>query len=254
LRKAYGARFGKMSSDQAAWDMVSQYSEIKAQQAMTARTQMVVTAATTTGNYASTNTSSTTTAGGGQWSAATTANLFIKKSLDYAAKAILKATGGVVKQKDLKLVVNPNLAAAMAESQELADYIKGSPDALRYVRGDVSDGDQKGQLFGLPSTYAGFEIIVEDAVKVTSKKGATLANSFVLADATPFIAARPGGLVGKYQAPSFSTLSLFVYEGDDLTVETMVDNNNRHTTVSVVDNRFAAVTAPISGYAFTGAM
>lgn len=256
-RKAFTARVGYLAAQQAGWDMVGQYAAIKAQQAMTSRTQAAVTAATTTANYASTNTASTTTAGGGQWSAATTANPYIKKSIDTAITAILKATGGVVKADDLKLVINPNLAKAMAESQELLDYLKGSPSALAYVRGETSEGPQKNKLYGLPPTYAGVELVVEDAVKVTSKKGATLATSFVLGDATPFIAARPGGLVAPGYTPgtpSFSTLTLFIFKGDDLSVETMDDRDNRVTKVRVVDNRAAAVTADISGYAFTGAM
>lgn len=256
-RKAFVARIGNMAAQQAGWDMFGQYAAIKAQQAMTSRTQAVITAATTTSNYAAGNTSSTTTAGGGQFSAATTANPYIKKSIDYAITAILKATGGVVKADDLNLVINPNLAKTMAESQELLDYLKGSPSALAYVRGETSDGPQKNRLYGLPATYAGVNLVVEDAVKVTSKKAATLASSFVLGDATPFIAARPGGLVAAGYSPgtpSFSTLTLFVYRSDDLSVETMNDTDNRVTKVRVVDTRAAAVTADISGYAFTGAM
>jgi len=93
---------------------------------MTSRTQDVVLAAETSGNYATANTASTTTAGGGQWSAATTANLYIKKSINYALKIIGQATGGVVKPDELQLVANPNLAATMAESQELVDYLRDS--------------------------------------------------------------------------------------------------------------------------------
>jgi hypothetical protein len=252
-RFAPSFRLGDIATGNALWDMIRAQSDIKAQQAMTARTQAVVTALTTTGNYPSTNTASTTTAGGGLWSAATTANLIIKKSINYAVKAIMKSTGSVVSPGDLQLVVNPNLAAAMGESQEVADFVKGSPAALDYIRGNL-EGPEENRLFGLPLIYAGVKLVVEDAVKVTSKKAATLASSFVLGDATPFITSRPGGLVGVYGAPSFSTGTLFVVKSDDMTVETLHDVNNRRTLGRVVDHYAVAVTAPASGFAFTGAM
>jgi hypothetical protein len=253
-RYVYPVSLGKLATDQAAWDIIGQHTEIKAQQAMTSRTQLVITELTTSGNWASSHTSTTTALAGGQWSAATTANLYIKKSIDSAITQILKSTGGVVKARDLKLVVNPNLAKAMAESQEMVDYLKSSPDALRFIRADTSEGEFRDVLYGLPSTYAGVEIVVEDAVKTTNKKGATFASSFVLGDSTPFITARPGSLVGKYGGPSFSTCTLFVYQGDDMTVETKYDQDNRKTVVRVVDNCVPKLTAGISGYLFTGAM
>jgi hypothetical protein len=251
-RFAPSFRLGDIATGSAAWDMIRAHCELKAQQAMTARTQAAVTALTTTGNYQSTNTASTTTAGGGQWPDATTSNLYIKKSINYAVRAILQATGSVVGADDLQLVINPNLASEMGESQEIADFVKGSPFALDYIRGNL-DGPEANRRFGLPVDYAGVKIVVEDAVKVTSKKGATRATSFVLGDATPFITARPGGLVGVYGSPSFSTGTLFVVKNDDMTVETKHDADNRRTLGRVVDHYSMVVTAPASGFAFTGA-
>ncbi len=253
-RYSYQASIGKLASDQAAWDIIGQHTEIKAQQAMTARSLLTNTAiaAASWGD----NTATTTVAGGGAWTAATTANLYIKKSIDYALNVILKATGGVVKMNDLQLVVNPALAIKMAESQEMVDYLKGSPDALRYVRGETGgSGGQSNVRFGLPETYAGVNIVVEDAVRVSTKKGTnTQTYGYVLADANPYIVSRPGGLVGKYGGPSFSTVTLFVYKGDDMTVETKTDTDNRKTHIRVVDNCVPIVTSTISGFRFTGAM
>jgi len=248
-RYAYPVSLGKLATDQAAWDIIGQHVEIKAQQAMTARTTNVITAIA--GGSWGSNTASLASK---QWSAATTSNLNIKTAIDAAVIQILKATGGVVRMKDLILVVNPELAVAMAESQEMVDYVKGSPDALRFIRGETSDGDQQSVLFGLPSTYAGIKIVVEDAVKISTKKAATASYGFVMDKTKPFIVARPGSLVGKYGGPSFSTVTLFVYQNDDMTVETKLDQENRKTTCRVVDNFVPAVTSAISGYLFTSAM
>jgi hypothetical protein len=253
-RYLYAAKIGKLASDQAAWDIIGQHVEIKAQQAMTARTQLVhnqISTSTFSG-YTSTTTAAIT--GGAAWTGATTANLLIKRCLDFGIKNVLKNTGGVVRMEDLQLVVNPNLAATMAESQEMADYIKGSPDALRYIRAETGDGDQANVRFGLPSTYAGVKLVVEDAVKISTKKGATATYSFVMPDDYALLCSRPGGLVGKYGGPSFSTLTLFIYKGDDMTVETKNDVDNRNTVARVIDNCAAVVTSPVSGYLFTGAM
>ncbi len=252
LRRLFAARLGNMSISNASWPLVQQHNNIKAQQAMTARSVMAVKALTTAGNYSSAHTATTTVAGGGLWPNATTANLFIRKSINYAVKQILKATGAVVKAEDLNLVISPALAASMAESQEIADFVKGSPDALAYIKGDMG-GPESNRRFGLPTHYAGVELVIEDAVKVTSKKGATLVQDFVMPADKPFIAARPGGLIGTYGTPSFSTGTLFVSKEDDLSVETKNDTDNRRTVTRVVDTAKMEVTAPTSGFLFTGA-
>jgi len=250
-RYAYAVNVGYMSSDNASWDMLGQYANIRAQQAMTARTQLCLTALTTTGNYGS-NYGTATAAGGGKWDVATTSNLYIKKGIDYAVKAILKATGAVVTVDDLQLVVGPDLAAIMAESQEIADFVKGSPFALGYIRGDIPGKSGNNRRFGLPETYAGVRLVVEDCVKVTSRKGASsTSSSFMLAATSAFITARPGGLVGTAGGPSFSTATLFVYNKDDMSVETRDDVDNRRRTIRVVDTIAPVVTAGSSGYLFT---
>lgn len=250
-RYLYPFVLGDMAVDQAAWDISSQHLDIKAQQAMTARTQLAVTMFTTSASYGSHTTNLATA----PWSAATTGNLNIKRSLDTAITGILRDTGAVVKRDQLQLVVSPNTAKAMAESQELVDYLKHSPAALAFVRGETSDGAENSHLYyGLPPTYSGIKIVVEDAVKVTSKKGATAAQDFVLSSATPFITARPGGLVGQYGGPSFSTGTCFLYDKDDMSVEVKHDVENRRVQGRVVDTLAMVMTAPITGWYFSNAI
>ena len=251
-RYAYPFTLGDLAIEQAAWDISAQHLDIKAQQAMTGRTQLAITTMTTAANYTTAHKKSLATE---QWDAATTANLNIKRNIDYGVKQILKATGSVVKRNQLMLVVSPGLAAAMAESQELVDYLKGSPTALAFVRGETSEGAEDAHaLFGLPPVYAGVKIVVEDAVKVTSRKGATVVQAFLQDDALAFICARPGGLEGRYGGPSFSTGTLFVYDHDDLSVEVKHDVDNRKVAGRVVDTLASVMTAQISGFLFTSAM
>lgn len=252
-RYKYGAQMGDLTIDQASWDIVAQHSAIKAQQAMTARTQLAVTALTTAGNYDSTHTSAVASISGntGTWAASTTARQDIRRSLNHAANVIRKDTLGAVKPNQLMVVMSPGCAKEIAESQEIVDYIKGSPDAYAATKGELAD-QNKNSAYGLPPKLYGYDIIIEDAVKVTSRKGATKATSFVLSDSTPFMCARIGGLEGLYGAPSFSTCTIFMLE--EMTTETKKDADNRLTKIRVVENYAVVMTAPVSGFLFTSAV
>lgn len=252
-RRAFGFNIGSRTSDNASWDIIAQHSSIKARQAMTARTQLVVSTMTNASLYASAHTSAVSSITGvsGKWDVSTTARSDIKRSLDHAAETIFKATLGAVKQKDLILVMSPGCARKMSISQEIVDYLKGSPHALAFIRGTLP-GEKVEYL--LPAQLYGYQIVIEDTVKVTSRKGATAARSYVLGDTTPVMLSRVGGLESKVpvEAPSFSSLSIFAYE--EMTVETKNDPDNRKTTGRVVEDYDVQLTAPVSSYLFTDAV
>jgi hypothetical protein len=250
-RYQFAVSLGDLTIDQASWDIRNEYAAKKSQQAMTARTQLAITALTTAGNYAATHTASVAAISGntGTWAASTTARQDIKRSLNHAANIILQDTLAGIDVNDLVLVMSPGCAKEMSECQEIVDHIKGSPDALAQVRGELPG---KNAIYGLPDKLYGFPIVIEKTVKTTSRKGATKATSFVLPDATPFMCARPGGLVGVFGAPSFSTCVVFMYE--EMTVETLRDEKDRRTLLRVVENYDVVMTAPVSGFLFTSAV
>lgn len=251
-RYAYPFRLGEETVSQAAWDILAKHARMKAQQAMTGRTQLAITKLTTAGNYGG-NTSAVSSISGvqGKWHLSTTARNDIKRSIDFAVEAIHLATNGAIEPGDFKLVLSPGCARKISVAQEIVDYIKGSPDATAYIKGNLGPNSQ----YGLPKILFGVEVVIENTVKVTSRKGATRAASYVLPDATPFITSRPGGLVApsnSNEAPNFSTACLFVKE--DMTVEEKHDVDNRVHKGRVVDNIVAEVTAPVSGFLFTAAV
>lgn len=251
-RYTYPVTLGDLTVDQSSWDIKNEYAEKKAQQAMTARTQSAITELTTSGNYDASHTSavSSITGNTGTWAASTTARQDIKRSLNYAADLILKDTLAGVDINDLIIVINPSLASEMAISQELVDHIKGSPEALAQIRGELPG---RNAFFGLPDKIYGFPVVVEKTVKVTTRKGASSATkSYVLPTATPFMCARPGGLVGKFGAPTFSTCVIFMHE--EMTTETLRKPEDRLSVVRVVENFHAKMVAPVSGFLFTGAV
>jgi hypothetical protein len=178
----------------------------------------------------------------------TTARQDIKRSLNTAAELIMDATLAVVEPEELMVVINSALAAELAQTQEIVDYLKGSPTAYAQIRGELPG---RNAMYGLPDQLYGYELIIEKTRKVTSRKGATRAVSQVLPKATPFMCARPGGLEGVENTPNFSTCCLFMLE--EMTTEQKRDDDNRRTKTRVVENYAAVLTAPATGVLFTGA-
>lgn len=247
-RYALGFSLGDLTIQMASWDLIAMHAAIKAQQAMTARTVLTNAFLETTGNYDATHTATATAAGGGKWDVSTVTDLFIKKSLRYAALIIKKDTLGQVSPKDLVVVVNPNTAAQASESAEVHSYLKESPFALAQIRGDSPSQNGK---YGLPDYLYGYKFVIEDAVQNPNAKGATSqAKEFVQTDTVALMLARVGGIQGMFGGPSFTTASLFMLE--EMTVETKRDDDNRRTKGRVVENYAAEMTAPSSGFLFTG--
>jgi hypothetical protein len=224
----------------------------KAEQAMRLRTQIVITAATTAANFDSAHTSAVSSITGvsGKWDVSTTSRKDIKRSLDYAFEQIMKSTLNGVEPGDMILVMSPGLARKVSVCQEIVDHIKGSTDALDEIRGELRG---KNAVYGLPAKLYGYNVVIEDTVKVTSRKGGTVARSFVLADTTPFLCSRPGGLVSERapESATFSTLTAFMKE--EMTTEEFDEPKHRRTEIHVTEDYDVKVTADTSGFLFTAA-
>lgn len=243
-------RMGELAAEQAEWDVLAHHGRYAAQRAMTLVTQATVRNATTTGNYPAANTATVSAISGvsGKWDVSTTARKDIKRSMDYAAEIIFKASLGAVRPEEIMLVVSPGCARKMSISQEIVDMIKQSPSAEKEITKTLSRANR----FGLPETLYGYKVVIEDAVKVTSRKGATKATSYVLGDTTPFMCSRVGGLEGMEGAPSFSTHTIFWKE--EMTVESKHDRDNRRHLGRVVNDFSPVVTAALTGFAFVDAV
>lgn len=250
IRYCYPFTLGDLTIDNASWNILAQHSSIKARQAMTARTQLAISALTNTANYPTSHVLDIPDISGnsGTWAQSTTARQDIKRSFETMAEAILDDTLAGIELDELMVVINSAMAAALTQTQEVVDYIKGSPEALAQVRGELSGTNT---MYGLPDKLYGFPIVVEKTRKVTSRKLATRAVSQVLPTATPLMCARPGGLVGVADSPTFSTCVIFAFE--EMTVETLRDANNRRTIGRCVENLVPAVVAGISGGMFQNA-
>ena len=247
-RYAFPFRLGWKTIEQADWKIVATESASAAQQAMTARTLVVANKLTTSTNWNTNHVNSATSLGGGFWSAGTAANPIIKKSINAMAIQIQKDTLGVVRLKDLVLVISPVVADAMGRSQEVHTYLQQSPFALAQVRGDQPS--QNG-IWGLPDAHYGVPVVVEDTVIVTQKKGAAIAPAYLFNTNDAMLLARPGSLVSE-GSKSFSTVGLFMLE--EMTAETKDDPDNRRTSGRVVEDYDVEILSDISGYLVTNCL
>lgn len=249
-RYVYPWALGFQTVQQASWDIINSHAHVAAQQAMTARAIKVFEAL----NSASWG--NNTVASSGDWGNGTATNPIIKKTVNAAAKKILQSTVGAVNPRDMILVVNPNTATKMAESQEVHTYLKESVPALEVLRGTISDGEQlyrRNAVWGLPPTLYGYKLVVEDTVVVsTAKKAGSTTTEFVMPDGVAYLLSRPGGLEGLYGHPTFSTVVIFTYRPEEMLPEHMTDQNNRLHLGRVIDNFAAVVVAPAAGVKITG--
>ena len=258
-RYRYGFRIGQKAEKQAVWPIAEQNAQIKAAQMMTARTVRVLSQATSAStwtqasdpdNLSSDHTSTAKALSGGTLDQGTSTTPFVRIALMNIAGLINQDTLGVVDSdpETFFVLMNPRTASMIGSSSEIHEYIKGSYWAMDEIR----RGQHPNGKYGLPSSIYGFNVIVENAVQVITRKGEAALKQYVLPNQTILVVSRVGGIEGVYGAPSFSTLSLFWYQ-DEMTIETKEDSWNRLHEGRVVEDTYEAVTCPASGYLITTA-
>jgi hypothetical protein len=260
-RYAYSFLIGQMTGQQATWDVVAQHAGIHAQKAMTNRTLQAYNQLSTSTNYSTGHVSAvfggTISGTSGTWTQSTVARGDIKRSLEFAIEKILDDTLAGIEPGDLHLVIGTAQAALLTQSQEIVDYIKSSPDAYAELRGELPN---RNYWYGLPSKLYGVNITVDATRRVTSQKLATRAASAIfgalssVGSLNAFLVARPGGLVGVANAPSFSFLQNFVYKQFDMVVEVKNDDDNKRIKGRVIDCFTMQGVAPQSGFWFQNAL
>lgn len=246
---------GQLTVDNASFAILDVLRAQAAQNRMTGRTITVLNKVLDTNNWPAGHIDSYDSlagSNGAKLTDGTPLNPLFKKAITSAALKINKDTLGVVSTKDLVIVLSPEQARALASSQEIHSYLKESPFALAQIRGDV---ESQNGVWGLPDKLYGFDIVIEDAVRVPRVKGeavsANNANTYVIPNDKFLILARPGKLV-SYGGPNFSTVHAFFYE--EMVVEEKYDNDNRLYRGRVVDNFAVELVSPVSGFLVTNAL
>lgn len=256
-RYDYGFTLGQMTANQASWGIVNAHSRIHATQCMTARTIRMLTVATTTTNWNTTadadlsvnHTDTATNVAGGFLDQGTVDAPYIRIFMNKTAVLINKETAGVVNAKNLYFIINPNQAQLWGVSAEIREFIKGSYAAKEEINDSLGPNSQ----YGLPSKLYGYNLVIEDATKITTRLGqppTAPTKGYVMPDQQVLVCSRPGGLMGVEGSPDFSTLGLFWFE-DEMTLETFNDAKNRLIEGHVVENTDEQVLSPLSGYLLT---
>lgn len=253
-RRAYPFSVGRITSGSASWDVILNESRDRAQQAMTARTMLVHAALTGAAWGSNTATAEAILGSGNDWSngssgIGTEKNPHIRHCLQFGARQVALATLGQVKgSKALKLLTNVYTAQRASRSPEVMQYIRESPYSLEQLMGNAPWLNRD---YDVPDAIYGYEWVVEDAVRVTSPKGAASdVLTFVMADRVAYLMATAGTIEGAPGSRSFSTVQFFWYE-DEMTAETFYDAPNRRTTGRVVSNYRPVVPSTYSGFKFT---
>ena len=248
-RHNFGFTLGDKSRERADWSIGDTEAANHVQQAMTARARKMHIQLETTGNWDSGHRKDVTTIDGilGRWDQSTTARNDVKKSINYAVNQIRLATLGVVKSNnEMRGVMAVETAQKIGECQEMIHAFIQSAEARKHWEGKYPDYSD----YGLPNFLYGIEVVVEDTVMVTSRRGAsTVVKTDVCQDGVVYLVSRPGGLVSKASSgPSYSSLMCFTYE--DMTVETKHDVDNRRHVGNVVIDSFEGIIAPASCFRF----
>lgn len=247
-RYAFAFRLGYKANEQADWKILAAHADYAAQDAMTARTIKVLNVLTDTANHDTNHYATATALVGGYLDSGTPTDPRLKKLINAIMFQIQKDTLGAVKPKDIMMVGSPTLFDKLGRSQEVHTYLKESPVALAQVRGDSPS--QNGQ-WGLPDQLYGMPLVCEDAVSVSSKKGAARVADYVLGSDKLIFVTRKGGLVSPAGGPSFSSVHVFSYE--EMTVEQRDDVDNRRIAGRVVDDYDVKLVSPASTYLVTSA-
>ncbi len=265
FRRAYPWRLGYQQIDTSKlWKPKLVHASSAISKCMTNRTKRVIDLLETTSNWG-TNYASANDLNGGKGGWATASDdpdspnyLAIYKSLIEAARRIHLGTNGKVRIRDLRVVISPGLAIAAAQSAEILNYQRETPQAKQIALDGFSDQED---MWTLPERYKGFKFVVEDSPIVTEAPKvssgnlveATTNRLYIKSDSSAVVCSRPGGLDGDYGAPSFSTIQIYHYQGL-LRVQAFDEPKHERVTGRVVENIKEVLAAPTAGFLITQTM
>jgi len=239
VRVAYPFVIGSRAVEQAAWPILAAHAKKTAAKAMLVRTMRAAGILTTAANWGT-----NTVTAAGAWTGSTSANLRIQNTINAAARQVELATGGIVSDSEgMILVMNPNRARAIAVSPEYRDYILGSPDALA----SLTSQDSPNRKYGLAPYLYGYKLVIENAVRVVTRKGTAATPEYAWPDNAVVLMSRPDGVgqTADDDALEFSTLAFRFSE--EMTVESKDDPDNRRVSGRVVENYSVVLQAPQTG-------
>lgn len=242
------APLGWQTREQAIWPIETTQLAALGHQMMTRRSIAFYNTVMNPANLLATNVKTATAwsnigGTGGFWSAGTSTNRIIDRTLKQMANAIRLATLDAVSYLELALVITPPMAIAMSTNAEIADYLARSQFALAQIKGDAPNQNYQ---WGLPEKLYGMTLLIDGTLKTTSPRlavpgtfvdvaGTEIAGADSNADNTALVMAMPGDLkdnVGQVTS-SFSSVHMFVYRGEEMITETISEQIHKRDLLSV---------------------
>lgn len=227
------------------YDVLADSANAATSRLMNIRTNNVLNTLTTAANWTSngvTNTSTATSLGGGLWSAATSTNRYIQKSIFGAIQQIQKSTAADISPEDLALVISPATAYAASESDEIQGYLKSSFVSKEFLENTPASGF----WYGLVDPLYSVRVIVEKAVKNTGPENGTAVVNYMLGNSA-VIVNRPGQLI-QSQYNTMTTMTLAMYKDLNMLVEY---EPLGQLSVGNLFDFYVPVIQPFSGYLIT---
>jgi hypothetical protein len=179
----------------------------------------------------------------------------IKKVFQLVKRRIHLGTGGALTGSEFVAVMGPTVAQAFSIAGEIVNAIKQQPGAVQLTDPNLDD-------WSIPLTYGGFKLVVEDTVRTYRRMHAdgSVADvtqpsqrDYILNTDTIYFLSRPGGLDGKYGYKNFSTVQIYIYDGEALVMgETDAWNQVDKGRISIEDE--IVVPANYSGFALTNCL
>jgi hypothetical protein len=231
------------------------------EQCMTDRTDDCIALLENPTNWGS-NTASANTLNGGRGNWASASNdpaspnyLAIKRTILAVLAAINLATSAKVRPKDMRCVVSPLLAIAMAETSEIQDYLSRNEQSYNVLTGDKPSVNA---MWGIPDSLYGVEFVIEDATIVREPQNsagtpATVNRMYIKPQSTAIFLSRKDGLDSAFGKKPYSTITMPWFK-DLLRVDAEAMSWERIYRARVVDYRSFVLTAPAAGYLCTGCM
>lgn len=246
-----GFALGNQALRLNTWKAFEQEMQATASIMMTWRTNQVINALQTVTNWATTNYGDANTVNGGagfldQASDDPSSPNYnaIRKAITQMLVTIRLQTNGKVRARDLVLVMNPDQARKLANTAEIANYLKFGPFAKDQLSATVEEG--------LPNPLYGLKVVIEDSpiltdLQTAGQTGYSTSRGFIKDSSSLIVCSRPGGLDGAYGARSFSTVQLFWFE-NQMSVWSYSDPRNLREEGHVVDQYTVVTPASVAGY------
>jgi hypothetical protein len=257
-RYTYQAYVGNLEKQFTAWDVEAQVLNDLGNKAMLNRAKLFYTLVSTAGTYTNAggtgvdHTGTATALGGGLWSAGTSANRYIQKTLAAVVQAMEKATVNGLNLDDLWLVVSPTVADGMSRSQEIADGYHRQEQFADYMKYDLFT-DQFAR-YGLPPKLYGINLLVDRWIERTTKIGATATKSFVSGSNAAYVLHRPGGIKSASGGRAHGSVAFFTVKGQELNTEVIDMPWDKRQKVMVTDMLDCKMVAPAASYLITATL